>query len=242
MTVVVSDYAIASPSYRLVTDMQRVTEPELMNDPLHAQAYARADFEAAHSRIVEQFGVYFPGVELAGNILDLGCGPGDISFRFAARFPGSTVTGVDGAAAMIELANLRRSQEGATAGRVSFIEGVLPGAAIPRIPYAAIISNSLLHHLHDPGVLWNSITRYASAGTRIFVADLMRPPGTAEARRLVDEYAEDEPEILQRDFYNSLLAAFEPREVKAQLVAAGLDGLSVEVISDRHLLVHGSRD
>ena len=77
MTVVVSDYAIASPSYGLVTDMQRVTEPELMNDPLHAQAYARADFEAAHSRIVEQFGVYFPGVELAGNILDLGCGPGE---------------------------------------------------------------------------------------------------------------------------------------------------------------------
>jgi ubiquinone/menaquinone biosynthesis C-methylase UbiE len=226
----------------LETDMQRVTEPELMNDPSQAQAYALADFDAAHGRIVEQFGVYFPGVELAGNILDLGCGPGDISFRFAVRFPGSTVTGVDGAGAMIELANLRRTHETMTADRVSFIEGVLPGAAIPPVSYAAIISNSLLHHLHDPGVMWEAITRYASADTLIFVADLLRPPSTREARRLVDEYAEGEPDILQRDFYNSLLAAFEPREVEAQLIAAGLDGLSVEVISDRHLLVHGTRD
>jgi SAM-dependent methyltransferase len=221
--------------------MQRVTEPELMNDPAQAQAYARADFEAAHSRIVEQFGVYFPGAELAGNILDLGCGPGDISFRFAARFPACNVTGVDGAPAMIELANLRRAQEGTTAGRVSFIEGVLPGAAIPRIPYAAIISNSLLHHLHDPGVLWETVARFAGDDTLIYVADLFRPPSSAEARRLVDEYAAREPEVLRRDFFNSLLAAFEPSEVEAQLAAAGLDDLSVEVISDRHLVVHGSK-
>ncbi len=219
--------------------MQRVTEPELMNDLSQAMAYAEADFDEAHSRIVEAFGAYFPGVELAGNILDLGCGPGDISFRFAVRFPAISVIGVDGAAAMIELANQRKAREAMTGDRVSFIKGLIPGAAIPRISYAAIISNSLLHHLHDPRVLWETIARYAGADTLIFVADLLRPPGTAEARRLVDEYAAGESETLRRDFYNSLLAAFEPREVEAQLAAAGLEGLSVEVISDRHLVVHG---
>lgn len=221
--------------------MQRVTEPELMDDPWQAQAYAHADFDQAHSLIVEAFDACFPGVELAGNLLDLGCGPGDISFRFAARFPGSTVTGVDGAAAMIDLANLRKARETTTADRVSFIEGVIPGVALPLHPYAAIISNSLLHHLHDPGVLWEFIAAYAGTDTLIFVADLLRPSSTREARRLVDEYAAGEPEVLRRDFYNSLLAAFEPREVEAQLVTAGLGELSVEVISDRHLVVHGSR-
>ncbi|NNG12264.1 MAG: class I SAM-dependent methyltransferase [Halobacteria archaeon] len=219
--------------------MQRVTEPELMDDPSQAAAYAVADFDEAHSRIVEAFGAYFPGVELTGNILDLGCGPGDISFRFATRFPASHVIGVDGAAAMIELARQRKAREATTGDRVSFIEGLIAGTAIPRISYAAIVSNSLLHHLHDPGVLWETIARYAGADTLIFVVDLLRPQDTAEASQLVDEYAAGEPEILRRDFYNSLLAAFEPREVEAQLAAAGLEGLSVEVISDRHLVVHG---
>jgi hypothetical protein len=71
------------------------------------------------------------------------------------------------------------------------------------------------------------------------VVDLMRPRTVAGAQRLVDDYAAGEPDILRRDFYNSLCAAFEPHEVEAQLVAAGLAGLTVEVISDRHLAVHG---
>ena len=46
-----------------------------------------------------------------------------------------------------------------------------------------------------------------------------------------------EPPVLKRDFYNSLLAAFEIEEVRAQLAAAGMSGLSVRTVSDRHLLV-----
>ena len=83
--------------------MRRVVEPELMNERTQARAYADADFEEAHSRIVEAFDICFPGVELEGRILDLGCGPGDITFRFAARFPESSVVGVDGSAEMITI-------------------------------------------------------------------------------------------------------------------------------------------
>lgn len=218
--------------------MQRVPEPELMDEPLQAEAYAAADFTEAHSRIVDAFGRYFPGEYVTGPILDLGCGPGDISFRFAARFPGSAVIGVDGSAAMIELANQRKAFE-AAGDRVSFIEGRVPGAPVPRLAFTAIISNSLLHHLHDPQVLWETVGDYACSGTRIYIVDLFRPQTTAEARRLVHEYAAGDPDILRRDFYTSLLAAFEPCEVEAQLAAAGLAGLSVAVISDRHLVVHG---
>jgi len=35
------------------SDMQRVTEPELMGDQAQAEAYAAADFAEAHSRIVD---------------------------------------------------------------------------------------------------------------------------------------------------------------------------------------------
>ena len=221
--------------------MQRVTEPELMDEPSQAEAYAAADFAEAHGRIVEGFAAYFPGVEIAGNVLDLGCGPGDISFRFAVRFPGVSVTGVDGSAAMIDLARQRQAREAGLGDRVRFIEARIPDAPLPAGPYAAIISNSLLHHLHRPAVLWETIAAYASAGTRIYVADLLRPPTTAVARQLVDAYAAGEPDILRRDFYHSLCAAFEPGEIEAQLEAAGLAELAVAVISDRHLVVHGIR-
>jgi SAM-dependent methyltransferase len=221
--------------------MQRVTEPELMDEPSQAEAYAAADFAEAHERIVEGFAVYFPGVEVAGHVLDLGCGPGDISFRFAMRFPGASVTGVDGSAAMIELARQRQARETGSGDRVRFIEALIPDASLPAGPYAAIISNSLLHHLHRPAVLWETIAAYASAGTRIYVADLRRPPTTAVARQMVESYAAGEPDVLRRDFYHSLCAAFEPREVEAQLEAAGLSELAVAVIGDRHLVVHGCK-
>ena len=219
--------------------MQRVTEPELMDDHAQAEAYAAADFTEAHSRIVDTFGSCFPGVDVAGQVLDLGCGPGDICFRFAARYPGCSVTGVDGSSAMIRLANERKARESVMGERVRFIEGLLPGASIPGVPFATVISNSLLHHLHEPQVLWETVLSHASFGTKVYVVDLFRPQTVAEVQRLVDIYAAGEPDILRKDFYNSLCAAFEPHEVVTQLATTGLAGLAIDVISDRHIAVHG---
>jgi SAM-dependent methyltransferase len=210
-----------------------------MNEPLQAAAYAAADFAEAHSRIIVAFEEFFPQVEVAGPVLDLGCGPGDIGFRFAARFPGCGVTGVDGAAAMIALARQRKAADANVGPRLNFIEGQLPDAPIPELAYTAIISNSLLHHLHNPAVLWEVVNRHAGRGTHIFISDLYRPGNKTGARRLVDHYAAAEPEVLRRDFYHSLCAAFEPGEIVVQLDAAGLHELSVDVITDRHLVVHG---
>ena len=222
--------------------MQRIPEPELMDEPEQAAAYAAADFAEAHSRIVAAFEQFFPQVEVAGPVLDLGCGPGDIGFRFAVRFPDCEIFGVDGAAEMLALARERKAAESLVGQRVNFIEGLLPGAPIPGLAYAAIISNSLLHHLHNPAVLWEAINRYASRGTHIFIADLYRPQSAIEAQRLVDQYAAGEPEVLRRDFYHSLFAAFEPGEIETQLAAADLHELSVDVLTDRHLIVHGVKD
>jgi len=219
--------------------MQRVPEPELMDEPVQAAAYAAADFAEAHSRIVAAFERFFPQVELAGPVLDLGCGPGDIGFRFAARFSDCEVTGVDGAAAMIKLARQRKAADAGVGPRVNFIVGRLPDAPVPALAYTAIISNSLLHHLHNPAVLWETVNRHAGRGTRIFIADLFRPQSTTQAQRLVDRYAAGEPGVLRSDFYHSLCAAFEPGEIAAQLETAGLHELSVDVLTDRHLVVHG---
>lgn len=219
--------------------MERIPEPELMESEAQAIAYAQADFEQAHSGIVSHFKRVFPDAEIDGSLLDLGCGPGDIAFRFARMFPDSYVVGVDGSRAMLDLAEKRATAESLN-DRVSFVRGSIPDVQIPSNDYQAIVSNSLLHHLHDPMVLWETLKKHSRAGTRVFIADLMRPGTVTIARELRDKYSEGEPEVLKRDFYNSLRAAFEVVEVKKQLEIAGLSTLEVEPISDRHLLIWGN--
>ena len=158
----------------------------------------------------------------------------------AQRFPNCHILGIDGSAEMIRLAN-KRSAELETLTRITFIRGVIPGVAIPQIHYSAIVSNSLLHHLHQPEVLWNTIDQFSSPGTKILIVDLFRPASQEDAKHIVKKYSADEPEILQRDFYNSLLAAFTPMEIEQQLVYAGLTELNVETISDRHVLIFGEK-
>jgi len=80
--------------------MQRITEPELMNDEAQARAYAQANFDEPHDMFIQEFKAAFPGTDVSGHILDLGCGPADISIRFAQSFPdcvidGKTWTGSD---------------------------------------------------------------------------------------------------------------------------------------------------
>jgi SAM-dependent methyltransferase len=218
--------------------MERTPEPELMDDAAQAAAYAAADFEEPHARFVELFRETFPADELCGEVLDLGCGPADISLRLARAYPRCVVHGVDGAEAMLAEGRARLAREG-LGQRVRLSRAYLPGADLPAAAYAAVISNSLLHHLRDPAALWTTARRCGRPGAPLFVMDLCRPAGRAEAAVLVDEYAAGEPAVLRHDFFHSLLAAYRPEEVAAQLRDAGLTGLAVAKVSDRHLLIHG---
>lgn len=218
--------------------MQRVLEPELMDEFEQARAYALADFAEPNERFVTYIAEQFPELD-AGAILDLGCGPGDIVLRLAARFSRLEVHGLDGSAAMLDFGRARLAELPQLAHRVQFVEGILPGATLPRQRYDAIISNSLLHHLHDPRVLWDSIRESAVPAAPVIVMDLYRPESTEAARAIVEHYSGSEPEVLKQDFFNSLCAAFEPDEVRQQLQDSGLSGLDVRTVSDRHLLISG---
>ncbi len=220
--------------------MKRVVEPELMTEAEQAQAYAGADFESAHSLYPRLFAEKFPRRGRQATVLDLGCGPCDVTIRFAKANPGYRFHAVDGSAAMLRYGRRALAKQPTLARRFKLIEGFIPGAPIPKRKYDVILSSSFLHHLHDPQVLWQTVRRYARSGTLVFVPDLRRPSSLAQARALAEKYSGSEPEVLRRDFFNSLLAAFTPAEVRRQLRQAGLNGLTVESISDRHLLVFGT--
>jgi len=219
--------------------MQRIPEPELMNDEAQALAYAQADFDEPHNMFIQAFKDTFPEAKVSGHILDLGCGPADISIRFAQAHPDCEVDGLDGAPKMLAQGKLA-IQKAQLQDRIHLLEGLLPGANLPRDNYDVIISNSLLHHLHEPDVLWESIKQLGISGTQVFIMDLMRPETEKVARELVDLYASDEPQVLRDDFYHSLCAAFLPEEIQSQLVFAGLSPFEVKILSDRHVLVFGT--
>jgi SAM-dependent methyltransferase len=218
--------------------MQRVPEPELMDDEAQARAYAEADFEEPHSRFVRLLCERFPDLPADGSALDLGCGPADVTLRVARILPAWTLDGIDGSLAMLRYGHRAIARAGLTA-RVQLVHAYLPTDALPREQYDLVFSNSLLHHLRDPMVLWHSVSRWAAAGNAVFVMDLMRPNSRDAATALVQTYAFAEPDVLRRDFFNSLLAAYRVGEVRDQLAAAKLTTLQVEAVSDRHLIVWG---
>jgi ubiquinone/menaquinone biosynthesis C-methylase UbiE len=216
--------------------MLRALEPELMEDGEQVIAYAQADFEKPHSEFMQRLKAFVEKSAFSGKALDLGCGPGDISRRFAKAFPLCEIDAIDGSKPMIDYA--ASSIDAGLQSRLKFIHGKLPDTVLPESSYDVIFSNSLLHHLPDPQVLWQVVQKYAISGSRIVIMDLLRPDTKETAKAMIKTYAATEPEILQRDFYCSLLAAFTIEEINMQIAQAVIS-LTVEQISDRHVFISG---
>ena len=217
--------------------MNRVLEPELMTDPEQAQAYAAADFAAVNQAFVDRFRALFPGLT-RGHVVDLGCGPADIPIRLCRALPEITVTGVDGSEAMLAPGRSAVTAAG-LAGRIRLLCARLPGVERPSAGYDAIVSNSLLHHLPRPDALWQEVGRLGGLGAAVLVTDLHRPESVERAHDIVETYSGGEPEVLKRDFFHSLCAAFTLAEVREQLARGGLATLRAEMISDRHWAAWG---
>jgi 2-polyprenyl-3-methyl-5-hydroxy-6-metoxy-1,4-benzoquinol methylase len=213
--------------------MERTCEPEVMEGEAQAEAYAKADFNKPNQAFLEHYLRRFGESTHPKRVVDLGCGPGDITARMAHQFPNWQIEALDASAAMLQYAKVATQEFGT---RLRLLQARLPEGLSGH--YDVILSNSLLHHLPEPSVLWQTIRKFASPGAHILVADLYRPMSAEAAQALVSLYAAQEAEILQQDFLASLHAAFRPAEILAQLQEAQLL-LNVEVISDRHVLVYG---
>ncbi len=217
--------------------MKRIPESEeLMDEADQTLAYAEADFSASNNLFIELFETLYSG-EFDGEALDLGCGPADIPIRFARRYPQARIDALDGAQAMLDLAQTAINTSGLEQ-RIQLHCQYLPATDLKK-QYHALLSNSLLHHLHDPLDLWRTISNSARPGATVLVMDLLRPESPQQVDALVREYASDAPDVLRRDFEASLYAAYTLNEIQAQLAAADLQGLEVSHVSDRHLAVQG---
>jgi trans-aconitate methyltransferase len=152
--------------------VKRVSEEELMDLPLHAQAYANADFSEPNSKFVALFSEKFPAFN-GRHILDLGGGPADITIRLAGRYQRAKVVGLDGADPMLEIARKSIFQHTSLANRVEVRKWHIGREENPlgSESFHAVVSNSLLHHMPDPLDLWRAIRALAAPGAAVLVMD-----------------------------------------------------------------------
>lgn len=236
--------------------MQRIPEPERMEEPEQVAAYAAADFQASDSAFVDRFQLLCQqhAVHLSKGdlVLDLGCGPGNISERLAAAYPSCHVIGIDASRPMIETARQRLQSITTKPVNLGYLQmdlhdlsdpaqkkdcgakkGLSPGQAM------AVVSNSLLHHLHNPEQLWRATQHFGVPGALVHHRDLRRPKTPEAAVELRERHLPTAPQVLQKDYLASLHAAFTAEEVRRQLADAGLHSLEVVEVEDRYLDVVG---
>ena len=227
--------------------MQRVPEPELMRSVPQVTAYSDANFTEGDQSFVDHIVDFLNHSNISllpgSLILDLGCGPGNISELLASRWPQSDVIGIDGSSAMINKANTRLLALKPAIQNLSYIIANLKTINIDLIDKdkgaSLIVSNSLLHHLHNPHDLWLAVQNLAIPGSFMFHRDLRRPFDELEVDALCERYVKNAPPILKRDYRASLFASFRVDEVRLQLRKSGLSSLSVVEIGDRYLEVLG---
>jgi ubiquinone/menaquinone biosynthesis C-methylase UbiE len=125
--------------------------------PSHASTYALGHADPEMQRLQLQARLYETHTEralhLAGlrpgmRVLDVGCGPGDVSF-LAARLVGPTgsVLGVDAAAAALDRARSRAAEKGLS--NVAFAQSTITDLVLDE-PVDAVVGRLILMHLPDP--------------------------------------------------------------------------------------------
>lgn len=210
--------------------LERILEPELMDTPADATDYDTMD----HSHVNRVFIHDFLGIwNRQSPILDIGTGTAQIPIEFCRQSDSGQVIALDAAQEMLKLANVNIVKS----GHANRITCQLVDAK--QMPFGAgtalaIMSNSIVHHIPEPRVLFAEIKRIAHPSATIFLRDLLRPASMADLVQIVETYTGTESADQQRMFAESLHAALTLDEVRALVAAIGYDPAMVQQTSDRH--------
>jgi ubiquinone/menaquinone biosynthesis C-methylase UbiE len=225
--------------------LQRVPEPEVMDESAEVQAYTSAAAQTYLAKIDRTFVDHLArliepaakGVPVRGLALDIGCGPGQIPIMMAQRWPGLRVTGIDAAPHMIAEARKAAAHAGVAIAFQVFRLSNGPGGRLPfdNASFDLVTCNSVLHHLGDPVLVLNEIARVAKAQGAVLVRDLRRPSALAfplHVRWFGRKYAGE----MRRLYEASVRAAYTARELGALLAQSNLNDGRARVF--RHRLTH----
>ena len=213
-----------------MSKLTRVLEPELIESQEEAFDYDAMDHLDANQKFVNNL---LATERVAGEVLDLGTGPGHIPIEMCERTTRVQILAVDLSTAMLDIAR----------GNIEVAEWTdriqLDRIDAKKLPYAdgrfaCVMSNSLVHHIPTPSIMLKEAVRVTAPGGFIFFRDLVRPEDDATVRRLMDKYALDDNRHQRRMYENSLRAALTLKEIQAEVAALGFSPDTVRITSDRH--------
>jgi len=225
--------------------MKRIPEPELMEIPSQVKAYADADFSRSDSMVIKGLEKYLTKAGKTLNktdvILDIACGPGNISERIAENWPLVKVVGIDGSKEMLNQAEKKLCESSAKNLTYELIEINSIATGVKKFPLKAdvLVSNSALHHFHDPYRFWSALKKLGKNNCIHIHRDLIRPTSIEKAFEIKEKHLANSPEVLRNDFHASLKASFTVDEVNQQLVNAGLSQLEVFQVDELYLEIIG---
>jgi ubiquinone/menaquinone biosynthesis C-methylase UbiE len=219
--------------------MQRVLEPEVMDTAEDAEEYDAMDFAEPNTRFAVDALALLGAVPRA-EILDVGTGTARIPILMVQRRPDLSILGVDLAREMLRVGQANVAAAGlARQIRLELCDAKELALASDR--FDMVTCNSTMHHLPDPVLGFREIARVAKPGGSIMIRDLVRPNAPEDAWAIVDVAAAGESAHQKQLFFDSLRASLTLDDVRAALEQAGLAGLSVRMVSDRHWTAEGRK-
>jgi len=216
-----------------------------MQIPSQVRAYADADFSKSDSMVIKSLEKYLKKAGRTLNksdlIFDIACGPGNIAERIAKNWPFVKVVGIDGSKEMLNQAEKKLCESFTKNLTYELIEINSIATGEKHFPLKAdvLVSNSALHHFHDPYRFWDALKKLGKNNCIHIHRDLIRPTSIDKAFEIKEKYLKNSPEVLKKDFYASLKASFTVDEVNQQLVNAGLSQLEVFQVDELYFEIIG---
>ena len=179
-------------------------------------------------------------------IVDLGCGPGNISEKLAIKWPHTEVVGIDGSKEMILRAEYNKKistnqKKLKNLGYIcSDIKNIKSDNFLFKKEISLLVSNSLIHHITYIEDFFNTIKSLSSNSTVNFHKDLKRPLDEKSALELKAQCSKIYNETLTNDYYASLKASYSFKELKNFTLENNLSSLEVFEDGDKYLIVYGN--
>lgn len=215
--------------------LERVLEPEVMNDLQEAIEYHDMDFTEVNRAFVRDL-LAFAAQEdrtLGRDVLDLGTGTARIPVELCLQAPGLRVMAADASSEMLELARYH-IEINHMLDRIQLHRTDAKKLVFGPSFFDAVISNSLVHHLPQSDAFFAEALRVLRPGGLLFVRDLFRPASQEQVEALVAQHVGNETHGSQQLFRQSLQAALTTEELAKILAALGVDAQCIQMTSDRH--------
>jgi ubiquinone/menaquinone biosynthesis C-methylase UbiE len=210
--------------------LPRTLEPEVMDSPEEARDYDAMDHAAVNRVFVADFLAVWDG---HNPILDVGTGTAQIPIALCGQAPAARVVGIDLSQSMLQVGR-ENAARASLADRLELRHCDAKKMPFAAASFAAVISNSIVHHIPEPGRVLAEMVRVVRPGGVLFIRDLLRPPEQMTLVHLVNTYAGDAKPHQRQMYLESLRAALALDEVRDLVAALGFDPATVRQTTDRH--------